>query len=170
VDHLTVDGQKAGVFELLWDYVDDHYSYYNTEINGVGVELGLAYANYLQHGGAALTDVVAKYTPDGADAGTNPDRVQSMHDNLLGNLDIASIVDKFFDGNSGNGSADVPSGYPANGSNGGSNGTADETLGQQLIDAVVAAHLDGRPIYSGNEGANYTPTYNFDVSHGLLMG
>jgi hypothetical protein len=168
VDTLTVNGGKADVFKLLWDYVDDHYSYYDTGINAFGVELGLAYANYLKNGGVALTDVVAKYAPDGGDAGTAPDRLQSMHDNLLGNLDINSIVDKFFDGNSANGSANVPPGYFTGGSNGGANGVANEALGQSLIDAVVSAGLVGRPYYGGYEGTDATPTVTWDMSHGLL--
>ena len=164
VDRLTVDGGKAGVFELIWDYVDDHYSYYNTSINAIGVELGLKYADYLLHGGTPLTDVVAKYTPDGPDAGTAPDRLQSMHDNILGNLDIGSIIDKFFDGDPTNGSAHISSGLF-----GGSNATPDEVTGQHLLDAVFAAGLDGRPYYGGNEGAAYQPTHDWDVSHHLLL-
>jgi hypothetical protein len=164
IDTLTVNGGKADAFKLLWDYVDDHYSYYDTGINGFGVELGLAYAKYLQSGGVALTDVVAKYAVDGGDAGSAPDRVQSMHDNLLGNLDLASIVDKFFDGNSANGSAVVPTGVPT----GGSNATPNEALGQSYIDAIVSIGLVGRPYYGGYEGTNPAPTVAWDVDHGLL--
>jgi hypothetical protein len=166
IDTLSVNGGKADVFKLLWDYLDDHYSYYDTAINGFGVELGLSYAKYLQSGGAALTDVVAKYTPDGGDGGTAPDRLQSMHDNLLGNLSIDGIVDKFFDGNPGNGSANVPAGfgYPT----GGSNAVPNEALGQSYIDAIVSVGLVGRPYYSGNEGTDPAPTVAWDVDHGLL--
>ena len=43
--------------------------------------------------------MVAKYAADNAvypgDAGTNPDRVQSLHDNLLGNLNDGAMIDKF---------------------------------------------------------------------------
>jgi len=128
------------------------------------VELGIEYAEYLQNGGTALTGVVAKYAPDGTDAGTNPDRLQSMHDNVLGNLDINSIIDKFFDGNAANGTPSTPPGYAG----GGSNATPDEATGQRLLDAVFGADLDGRPYYSGNEGANAEPTIAWDVAHGLI--
>ena len=163
VNMLSVDGAKAGVFMLLWDYIDDNYSYYNTVINGYGVELGIAYAKYLQAGGAPLTDVVAKFTPDGPDAGSNPDRLQSMHDNLLGNLHIDSIIDKFFDGNAANGSPNAP-GYAS----GGSNATPDEAKGQALLDTLFGLDLDGRPYYGGNEGSDSGPSHTWDVDHGLL--
>jgi hypothetical protein len=169
IDALTVNGNQADAFKLIWDYIDDHYSYYNPQINAVGVELGLKYADYLEHGGKPLTDVIVKFIPDGPDAGTNPDRVQSLHDNLLGNLDINSIVDKFFDGNHANGFANVPAGYPTDGSNGGSNGIANEALGQHLIDEVVSANLVGRPYYGGYEGTDQSASHNWDVSHGLLL-
>ena len=163
LDALTDMFGQTNAFRLLWDFVDDNYSYYNTPINTVGVELGLAYAEYLQAGGAPITDI-AKYAPDGADAGTAPDRAQKMHDNLLGNLDINSIVDKFFDGNSANGSANVPDGYATNGSN----ATPDEATGQALIDAIVNAGLAGRPYYGGYEGTDPGPTIAFDYAHGLI--
>ncbi|HZF93783.1 MAG TPA: hypothetical protein VEZ20_02815 [Allosphingosinicella sp.] len=168
IQRLDVAGDPTGDFKLIWDYIDDNYSYYNTTINKYAVELAIEYAEYLQNGGTALTGVVAKYVPDGPDAGTNPDRLQSMHDNILGNLDINSIIDKFFDGNAANGSPSTPPGYAAGGSNGGGNGTADEVTGQRLLDAVFGADLDGRPYYSGSEGANAEPTIAWDVAHGLI--
>ncbi len=30
----------------VWDYVDDHFSYYNNLINEVGAKLGIEYAKY----------------------------------------------------------------------------------------------------------------------------
>ena len=39
---------------IVWDYIDDNYSYYNNAINEAAVRLGLAYADYLQAGGGAL--------------------------------------------------------------------------------------------------------------------
>lgn len=168
LQRLEVAGDPTGDFKLIWDYIDDNYSYYNTTINRYGVELGLEYAKYLQNGGTALTGVVAKYAPDGGDAGTAPDRLQSMHDNILGNLDINSIVDKFFDGNAGNGAPNTPPGYAPGGSNGGFNGTADEVTGQALLDAVFAADLDGRPYYGGYEGTDPAPTVAWDAAHGLI--
>ncbi len=168
IQRLEVAGDPLGDFKLIWDYIDDNYSYYNTTINKYGVDLAIEYAKHLQSGGDDLTDVVAKYAPDGVDAGNNPDRLQSMHDNILGNLDINSIIDKFFDGNAANGTPQTPAGYATGGSNGGSNGTANETVGQALLDAVFAADLEGRPYYSGSEGAVATPTIAWDMSHGLL--
>lgn len=163
LQRLEVAGDPTGDFKLIWDYIDDNYSYYNTTINKYGVDLAIEYAEYLRGGGEALTGVVAKYSPDGGDAGSNPDRLQSLHDNILGNLDVNSIIDKFFDGNAANGSPNAP-GYGT----GGSNAAPDEATGQALLDAVFAADLDGRPYYSGSEGANAQPTILWDMAHGLL--
>ena len=164
LQRLEVAGDPTGDFKLIWDYIDDNYSYYNTTINAYAVELGLEYAKYLRNGGTPLDGVTAKYIPDGADAGTAPDRVQSMHDNILGNLDINSIIDKFFDGDSSNGAPNAP-GYFTGGSNGGSNGTAAEAVGQALIDAVFAADLDGRPYSGGYEGTSPAATLAWDAVH-----
>ncbi|HYJ31150.1 MAG TPA: hypothetical protein VEW25_12515 [Allosphingosinicella sp.] len=167
LQRLEVAGDPAGDFKLIWDYIDDNYSYYNTTINKYGVELAIEYAKYVRNGGEPLTDVTAKYVPDGPDAGSAPDRSQSMHDNILGNADINSIIDKFFDGNASNGSPNVPPGFFGGGSNGGGNGTADEATGQALLDAVFAADLDGRPYYGGYEGTDPLPTITWDAAHGL---
>lgn len=164
LQRLEVEGDPTGDFKLIWDYIDDNYSYYNTTINKYGVDLAIEYAEYLQNGGTALTGVTAKYAPDGADAGTAADRLQSMHDNILGNLDINSIIDKFFDGNSTNGAPNTPPGYFT----GGSNATPDEATGQALLNAVFGADLDGRPYYGGYEGSNPAPTIAWDMAHGLL--
>jgi VCBS repeat-containing protein len=94
-------GHAAGFADAIaavWDYVDDHYSYYDTAINAAGVRLAIEYAKYVQDGGAPLSGVVVKYEADGPDYGNLPDRAQSMHDNLLGNLDKASIDDKLLPG------------------------------------------------------------------------
>ncbi len=164
LQRLEVAGDPLGDFKLIWDYIDDNYSYYDTTINKYGVDLAVEYAKHLRNGGDDLADFVAKYAPDGADAGTDPDRLQSMHDNILGNLDINSIIDKFFDGSAANGSPNTPGDYAG----GGSNATPDEVTGQALLDAVFAADLDGRPYYGGNEGSNSAPTLAWDMSHGLL--
>jgi len=155
-------GHAAGFADAIagvWDYVDDHYGYYDTAINAVGVRLGIEYAKYLQSGGEPLTGIIVKYTPDGADAGSAPDRVQSLHDNLLGNLHEASIDDKFLPGGAG-------------GSNGGLNGTPDVPLHDALIAEINAAGLSGRPIYSGDQGADPSAAqaWAWDASHGLLPG
>lgn len=95
----TVNGTMADYFRAAWDWLDDQYTqspgnYYAEQLNSFGIDLGIQYALYLKNGGAPLFDI-AKYTKDGADGGTAPDRMQTLHDNLLGNLDENSIVDKF---------------------------------------------------------------------------
>ncbi|MGM4961962.1 T1SS-143 repeat domain-containing protein [Tardiphaga sp. 1201_B9_N1_1] len=153
-------GHAAGFADAIaavWDYVDDHYSYYDTAINAAGVRLAIEYAKYVQDGGAPLSGVVVKYEADGPDYGNLPDRAQSMHDNLLGNLDKASIDDKFLPGGAG-------------GSNGPPNGVADVALHDQLIAEIAAAGLSGRPYYAGYEDSFASPSQQWDAAHGLLPG
>ena len=83
---LPAGSGRADAIAIVWDHIDDNYSYYNTYINTVSAFLSIEYAKYLEGGGKPLLDVIVKYTPDGGDAGSAPDGVQSLHDNLLGNL------------------------------------------------------------------------------------
>jgi hypothetical protein len=91
VDQLMVNGNKGDVFKLLWDFLDDPYvadgDYYNTPVNQSFVRLGVEYAKYLEGGGEPLTDVTAKF---------GPARDQSLHDNLLGNLNLGSVESRNF--------------------------------------------------------------------------
>lgn len=83
IDALKVNGHEGDAFKLIWDHLDDNYSYYNTTVNDAFIDLGIAYANYLKAGGAVLADVV-KYQADSAsDADLVPERTQSLHDNIL---------------------------------------------------------------------------------------
>ena len=147
----------AEAMAIVWDYVDDNFSYYNTVINEISARLSVEYALYLTNGGAALTGTAAKYTPDGADPGTAPDRYQSLHDNILGNLNGAGLVDKFLDSSGG-------------GSNGPPNGTADQAAYDRIIQLLadnMLSDLFNRPVYSGTEGAaNLALAY--DQANGLL--
>ena len=84
-----------------------------------------------------------------------PERSQSLHDNLLGNFDPASITDKFMD-------------LAHGGSNGGSNGTADNALGQQLL--TLSSEYASRGVFSGEEsqigGAKHDSVRAFDWDAG----
>lgn len=97
VDNLIINGSEADTLKLLWDYLDDAYvagnNYYNLALNETFVRLGAEYVEYLENGGSPLIDVTAKYQAD-ANANGVPDRDQSMHDNLLGNLFSGSIDDR----------------------------------------------------------------------------
>ena len=147
----------AEAVAIVWDYVDDNFSYYNTVINEISARLSVEYALYLGNGGPALTGTAAKYTPDGADLGSAPDRYQSLHDNILGNVNGAGLIDKFLDSSGG-------------GSNGPPNGTADQAAYDRIIQLLAdngLSDLVNRPVYSGTEGApNLSLAY--DQAHGLL--
>jgi VCBS repeat-containing protein len=137
---------------VMWDYVDDHYSYYDTVINEISGRLSAEYARYLVLGGAPLTGTAAKYAPDGGDVGTNPDRLQSLHDNLLGNLSLAGLNDKL------------------RGPPNGSNPNPDESAYNQIIALLASYGLSdvvNRPYFGGYEGdANLATAY--DQANGLL--
>jgi hypothetical protein len=100
LDILTINGSRADTIKVLWDYLDDAYvagnNYYNLPLNEAFVRLGAEYAEYLDAGGAPLTDVTAKFTADNGDTDSIPQREQSMHDNLLGNISLVSIQGRNF--------------------------------------------------------------------------
>jgi hypothetical protein len=136
VSRLSVNGDKADAFKVLWDFLDDQYvganNFYVATLNENFVRLGVEYVKYLQAGGDPLTSTTAKFTADSGDVGTAPDREQSMHDNLLGNATLVNINDRFVTG---------PSPNP--------------TLALELSNLVnsLGQGYATRPIYSGNEGA-----------------
>jgi hypothetical protein len=143
VDHLRVNGRESDTFKVLWDYLDDAYvagaNYYNIPLNETFVRLGVKYVEYLEDGGLPLTFVTAKYSAD-SNADGVPQREQSMHDNLLGNLTTAAIQDRF-----------------------------DGALEAQLL-ALVPDEYGDRPYYDGNEahvgGAAHDAVRAFDYDHG----
>lgn len=149
IDALTINGSKADAFKVIWDHLDDNYTYYNTAINDAFIDLGIAYAKYLKAGGEALTDTIVKYAPDAAsDADSTPERSQTLHDNILGNFDEGSIADRF--------SKDNPGG--------------DDVIFQRIQGAglgeligVVGNLADGRPIYGGYDNQDPTPTRTWDA-------
>jgi hypothetical protein len=144
--HMTVNGSQGDAFKLIWDYLDDAYvagnNYYNLDLNENFVRLGVEYASYLAGGGEPLSFIVAKFSPDGGDGDSIPERAQSMHDNLLGNLSAAALNDRF-------------SGNPA--------------LLAELL-ALVPDEYEGRPVYSGSNaavgGAAHDAVRAFDYDKG----
>lgn len=151
---LPAGSGAAEAIATVWDYIDDNYSYYNNAINEASARLGVEYALYLKAGGAPLTGTAAKFTPDGGDAGSAPDRVQSLHDNLLGNVHGGSLQDKLLGAGSGGSN---PSPSPS---------TYAEII--QLLADKGLSDLVNRPIFSGNETASVLPSLAFDETHGLL--
>ena len=148
---LGAGATRAQAIAQVWDYIDDHGSYYNNLLNEASARLGVEYAKYLQAGGAPLLDVVAKYTPDGGDGGTNPDRLQSLHDNLLGNLWEAGLVDKMLGAGQGSNPNPIPGVYAA----------IHDLLAQDGLSALL-----GRPIYDGNESSTNN-ALAWDQTHGF---
>ncbi|WP_283805466.1 tandem-95 repeat protein [Tardiphaga sp. OK246] len=141
----------ADAIATVWDYLDDNYNnYYNTPVNKAAVLLGLVYADYVQHGGTPLLDTVAKYGADGSLSYVNggladgtADRAQSLHDNLLGSLDIPTIDDRF------------------------SPGHASTELHDSLVQQIADAGLTGRPYYGGYENEDASASRAWDLAHGL---
>jgi VCBS repeat-containing protein len=87
----------ATAIAVVWQHLDSIYASgpNQTNINAAFTELGLEYAAYLKAGGSPLVDVVAKYIGAGGDADALPDRVQSLHDNLLGNLTDSALHQRY---------------------------------------------------------------------------
>ncbi len=93
-------GNTAKAIATVWDYLDDIYSSAGPNqpnVNEAFTRLGVEYAEYVQGGGQPLVDVTAKFTADSNNNG-QPDRVQSLHDNLLGNLGDAALKQRYVDG------------------------------------------------------------------------
>ena len=135
-------GSDATAFKLVWDHLDDNYSYYNTNVNDAFIDLGIAYADYLLDGGERLLDVV-KFAADNGDADTLPERSQTLHDNILGNFDEISIGDKF-----GAGKGEI------------FERIQDAGLGAFL--GVIGDPADGRGIYGGYDTQDPTQQILFD--------
>ncbi len=129
----------ADAILYVWDYLDDHYVN-GTQFNEAFVRLGVEYAKYLRAGNPPLLDIVAKFTAD-VDPGGTPDRVQSFHDNLLGNLYAGALNSRF------------------------SGDKLDDLIA--LIQSVDPALLE-RETYSGDEGSLPTleDTRAWDALHG----
>jgi VCBS repeat-containing protein len=138
---LNVD--LATAITIVWDYLDDAYVSAGPDqinINEAFVRLGVEYVEYLQNGGMPLIGVTAKYTADGTDEGDAPDRVQSLHDNLLGNLTDDALTQRF--------------------------GT-DAPLHAELTALVTATdpELLTRPYYGGYEGSSDEDVRDWDANH-----
>ncbi|WP_316975794.1 right-handed parallel beta-helix repeat-containing protein [Shumkonia mesophila] len=95
-DVVDVTGTEADKFKLFWISLDQKY--YATSplgsdvgINQAFAELGNLYVAYLEAGGAPILDVVQTKTGTPNYAG----RQQSLHDNILGNLQDGVIVGRF---------------------------------------------------------------------------
>ena len=136
----------ATALAVVWTYLDNSYLTYGPNdlaTNEAFTRLGVEYADYLSNGGVALVDVVAKYTVDGVDLGNTPDRSQSLHDNLLGNLGSAALTQRY--------------GVTA----------LHDTL-VLLIQSVDPALLD-RPYASGNEGnGGAAAAHAWDIANGYV--
>ena len=142
MDHLSINGSLADTFKAVWDYLDDAYvgaGPSDAVLNERFVRLGVEYVEYLEAGGEPFTDVTAKFTAD-SNANGIPQREQSMHDNLLGNLNDAVIQGRFSD-----------------------------PVESELL-ALVPDEYGQRPVYEGNEsqvgGPKHDAVRAFDYDHG----
>ncbi len=88
-ERLTVAGSHSDAIAAYWIVLDQAYvgagDYYNLAINTSFVYLGNDYANYLLEGNDARLDLVK----------LSADRLQTLHDNLLGNLGDSPITGRF---------------------------------------------------------------------------
>ncbi|MBB6182582.1 DUF4214 domain-containing protein [Pseudorhizobium flavum] len=134
--NFTVNGDEAETIRALWELYDERYADNpNDAVNNEAlVDLGLRYIEYLVDGDPIM-DVV-KYS----DSEGNP-RLQSMHDNLLGNLNASPIGYRF------------------------------EGDKEAELLAKIPDEFETRPIYSGeykkpSEQANHDAVREFDFHKG----
>ena len=84
---------------VVWKHLDTIYGSagpLQLNVNVAFAMLGLEYADDLKNDvGTPLVDVVAKYTADDGDLNTTPERLQSLHDNLLGNLGESALHQRY---------------------------------------------------------------------------
>lgn len=145
LDHLSINGSQEDTFKAVWDYLDDAYvaggNPFNVALNETFVRLGVAYVDYLEAGGDPFTDVTAKFTADNNMNGI-PQREQSMHDNLLGNLNGGAINIRF---------------------------GGDPVLKAELL-SLIPDEYETRLLYEGNEsqvgGPRHDNVRQFDYDHG----
>ncbi|HEX8217422.1 MAG TPA: hypothetical protein VF577_08145 [Allosphingosinicella sp.] len=139
--NLTVNGSRADSIKAVWDYLDDFYVA-GVQYNEAFVRLGVAYVAYLDDGGEPFTFVTAKFIADGSDSDLTPERNQSMHDNLLGNLTAGAINGRF---------------------------AANPALRDELL-ALVPNEYETRQLYEGTDGQAGGPRHDnvraFDYDHG----
>ncbi|MBE0533285.1 MAG: right-handed parallel beta-helix repeat-containing protein [Rhodospirillales bacterium] len=96
-DVVEVTGTEADKFKLFWISLDQKYYAASPLGSDVGInqafaELGNLYVAYLEAGGAPILDVVQ------TKVGGNPNyagRQQTLHDNILGNLQDGVITGRF---------------------------------------------------------------------------
>ena len=130
----TVNGSQSEWIQMRWSILDARYTnadYYAVDINQDFVLLGIEYIEYLASGGEPLTGLVAKSNSAG--------REQSMHDNLLGNIEITTINDRF-----------SPSIIDDDGA------LRDSLI--ERIETIDPEYLD-RSVFSGNENVRYEPIH-----------
>ncbi len=143
-------GSFANTMKLVWNALDNAYyadfpdSAGNNFVNEAFVELGNAYVEYLNEGGAPLLDVVQTRT------GGTPDfdaRQQTLHDNLLGNVNDVAIAGRIIGGDLvGDPRSDAAKGFGDRPIFDGSTGDPDGLLATQVWDAA-----------NGIERADFTP-------------
>jgi T1SS-143 domain-containing protein len=139
-------GNQALAIATLWDALDDAYGAAGPNqinINESFTRLGMLYAEYLQDGGMPLTEVTAKFTADNNNDGI-PQRQQSLHDNLLGNLTAAALQQRY--------------------------AVADPTLHAELTAAITAIDTDllTRPYFEGSQGQSDSAVRAWDLANGFI--
>jgi VCBS repeat-containing protein len=149
LSHVTTAlGSASQAIAVIWDYLDDIYTSAGANqihVNDAFTRLGAAYASQLKAGTiGSLIDVTAKYKLDDGDADTLPQRNQSLHDNLLGNLTNSALDQRY---------GSVVTGL---------------RLDLSLLIQGVDASLLSRPYFEGNQGDSDVAERSWDIQHGYV--
>lgn len=102
----VTSGEIADKFKLFWVTGDEKYyaALYSEEppltqdkaVNDANLELSIIYAEYLKGGGTPILDVIQTKVAGGVEDWN--ERQQTLHDNLLGNLNDLAITSRINDG------------------------------------------------------------------------
>lgn len=141
---LGPNAGQADAIAYVWDFLNKKYFNGGTPaINEAFGLLGIEYADYLAAGGRPLDNIVAKHDPASG-------RVQSLHDNLLGNLRDSSLQQRW-----------DPTGTRPN--------VDDNPAMYNAFKAVLLAdhpQLLNRPYFEGSVGENQAPSLAHDKLYG----
>ena len=116
-------------------------------VNLLFVQLAEAYIDWLEAGNPPILDYVAK------DRGGPPAPGQSLHDNILGNLNDGPINDRFV---TANGNPDITG-----------DGDGDVVAEPRSLDGQA---WGARPVFSGANTSNLAETIAFDLANGVPLG
>ncbi|KKB09800.1 VCBS domain-containing protein [Devosia chinhatensis] len=145
---MNAGAGEAEAIAAVWDHYDDNFGGYSAPPRDEAMAwLGVYYADYLKQNKQPLTFVASKYAADSNNSGA-PDRLQPLHDNLLGNLWWQDLQERLDQKGTATSYADIVAALTA-------------------VDPAFSTLSVSRYPYSGNEGVVNTAKA-YDLANGLV--